>query len=1243
VEIRNTIASFEEASPLFGFLRYRRRNVVIKYVPEECSRLVQGKPSDFPIYLARFLTLSARATVHFNAVTERFSPHDTLFPIASSKELKDSTLSAACSLHTASGSTSSSTSSLRRRRLMEIAEDAEEDLRAKRHSTVPEERPSTAKAPSITDPSIMQSSPPGLPESTSFQSILSEGEANQPVRPHSPTKTIDEPRKSSQSTRPELSSYSSYGSNGKPKIKLGPRPSLDVGRPRTSGAASHYRPVSSLPAGLKLFSRASKGRKDRPKSQFPAEPPSMTVLPAAPSLPSPGLHAPRPHTSGGRPSSSSGASITPFSVTSIIVPKTPSITPEKARLMKALELRKKQMSNPSPVVLTEPLSSLTSDGLTNPTTESPMTSSATPQEVHDTLVMLHDMSKEEDSGISFDANSTLKTDESDATRSDSYPVSPIGPSEHADSTRASSISESTDETVQEGHNSIAEPQKAKESPDDIQLKSSPNLTPTQISAESSSNTEHPSINDLPHLLPITYEPLLSPINIPEICRLQPEQAQTKEDEDEDELRVGQEEEMLAEPQQESSAPSTSETAKLTLSSDTQEIKLEKVPVEPEQVEVVIDEVLTEGLPQDSLPKDVPEPTLAQIEVREWKVPRSKFSVQDLKTVPKADHVSNHLSMEAINRAASRSPVEVTLSADVERPLDETTQEQSNLPSKQKKRKAMINPIRTDIDSDRVAANSDDNISSDDDLMDELQSAVFQEAQPMTVSKSPVSPVFPSPKKQEGNRFSRIFSNPMQSEKKNTQLLSPPVKAPMRSTSAGAAYLSHISERPASPLVKKVSLGSGISQRIKALEKLQGSGASAVPPASPSPGVPSGFFAVRQGSGKSPSIAERANSLNRNTPSPSVSRDSSPETFKIRDRSGSIRNRLDTFNAASPAITSQLHKSRPETISVTARIIRDPGQSFSQKPDVGKDQLEYTPLDLKQSPLVINHQKAVNTPPKETLLERRLSNSSRTSKSTATTTARERRSSLTIVKDLLSQGRNSFSERRRSITIEPSTSSPSVLSPALPPSTHANASPGFYKTLSISSRRSSFSRDANGTFSPPPTARSSSSTGTTEEREKKSSRASRMLKRMSSSISSSRKTAGHAISPTVREESEPLSSPSGPSFKPATTDLGDVNVQFPDTLLWKRRSMILDSQGYLVVSPALTAHGNDRDKANTGAVRRYHLSEFRNPVIPDVEMQELPNSVVLDFIEGGGLQVACEDRGGQKEILSSKLSQAMHKT
>jgi hypothetical protein len=43
VEMRNAIAKYEEASPLYGFLKYRRRNVVLKYQPEDCSRLVQGE------------------------------------------------------------------------------------------------------------------------------------------------------------------------------------------------------------------------------------------------------------------------------------------------------------------------------------------------------------------------------------------------------------------------------------------------------------------------------------------------------------------------------------------------------------------------------------------------------------------------------------------------------------------------------------------------------------------------------------------------------------------------------------------------------------------------------------------------------------------------------------------------------------------------------------------------------------------------------------------------------------------------------------------------------------------------------------------------------------------------------------------------------------------------------------------------------------------------------------------------
>lgn len=43
VEVRKAIAEYDESSPLYGFLKYRRRNVIIKYLPEDCSRLIQGR------------------------------------------------------------------------------------------------------------------------------------------------------------------------------------------------------------------------------------------------------------------------------------------------------------------------------------------------------------------------------------------------------------------------------------------------------------------------------------------------------------------------------------------------------------------------------------------------------------------------------------------------------------------------------------------------------------------------------------------------------------------------------------------------------------------------------------------------------------------------------------------------------------------------------------------------------------------------------------------------------------------------------------------------------------------------------------------------------------------------------------------------------------------------------------------------------------------------------------------------
>ena len=55
MEMRNSIASYDETSPLYGVLSYRRRNVLVKYMPEGCSRLIQGLSHTIIAHVARAL------------------------------------------------------------------------------------------------------------------------------------------------------------------------------------------------------------------------------------------------------------------------------------------------------------------------------------------------------------------------------------------------------------------------------------------------------------------------------------------------------------------------------------------------------------------------------------------------------------------------------------------------------------------------------------------------------------------------------------------------------------------------------------------------------------------------------------------------------------------------------------------------------------------------------------------------------------------------------------------------------------------------------------------------------------------------------------------------------------------------------------------------------------------------------------------------------------------------------------
>lgn len=329
---------------------------------------------------------TARVTVQFQSVAEKLSPHDTIFSFAQSADLRDSALSSACSLHTATASIKSSNDSLPRRGLAEITEDASESrvdtvgakveyggttrneeqcLGAEDTQTRPEKvngftsadyslhRSTSSTTQSSFRPRTTSNTDKPLPpppedhtlEDTSPGSILDNGDYN--------TRPSMDGRFSSNSTRPSTRDlYDAYGY--KKKAKMGPRPSYDsVGAPTIPDPRTNeFRPVSTLPAGLRMPSRKAVPARAAPqqaqansptqtnspiKSNPPAQvnTPDITTPKKAPTVPVAPINIPNRNLS----LSSNGLRTPKMSE-----PASPKMTPEKQRLMKALQLRQKQMA-----------------------------------------------------------------------------------------------------------------------------------------------------------------------------------------------------------------------------------------------------------------------------------------------------------------------------------------------------------------------------------------------------------------------------------------------------------------------------------------------------------------------------------------------------------------------------------------------------------------------------------------------------------------------------------------------------------------------------------------------------------------------------------------------------------------------------------------------------------------------------------------------------------------------------------
>jgi hypothetical protein len=816
-----------------------------------------------------------------------------------------------------------------------------------------------------------------------------------------------DPRSSSQTTRPDLAELYAeiYAQYNKPKVKLGPRPkaSLDMKRPSTAGTStqSGARPKSSLPPGLRSSNRKNVEPR-RPRSRDASTVPSIAIpppppIPMIPDMPlSPMYH----------PKSPTSIRSLPMNTYSSLHSRSQGATPEKQRLMKALQLRKKQMEARKVREDKE---------------------AEAEAEAEDMAVGAEENAQDEDA-----VHAPSPTTAAVPTDIDS-PVS---------STPANVLSQARDEAT-----AIAE----------------------QLSGTGGANETLPQENSKPEMTPTRTE--TDDIH----SASSPTSAQT---------------------QGSSVAPSTRPSS---ISEDETppagEFKAESVNMSP----LPIDEapVENEQTSAESTPTVVPDTAtpIPHLEVSRPSIDTTATVPEDAALESSGDRKKKRESMVLISaneleeararRKSKRASMILPLSS-------ESLYDAHNMASADEQQHPTVegkeNHGHAVISTHRSAENSEAEYLSDDSFMEELQSAKVEEAMPMSVSKSPIMPFFPRkpsspevsvPKRSASQQNARLGGNPP--EQPGLRKLSGPWVGRGNTDTVVVA--------------KKINVGSGISQRIKALaEKSNRESNASLSPVITPEGVSStvaqrksSFFITppdgNSPNGKSGNRMSRASFID-------VSRSTTPEP-----KTAVHAPRANTPTKAQKAYTMQQASERPESVQVTARIVRDTQPQMPTR----TIPTESSPLELHRSAITIDHQKSTRPP---------------TSSSMHSTFRTE------------------------------------STSPRPPPSSQSNEPvPALPRSSSESSWRSFGRRHSESKNGAPPRSMStnsfdvSSSDEKPAKKEKKDSWTSKLSKRMSSMSSITRKNSAPSFPEDI--PSIPLPSLREP---PSAIQLGDLNIQFPDTLV-----------------------------------------------------------------------------------------------
>ncbi|KAL8929652.1 MAG: hypothetical protein Q9172_000331 [Xanthocarpia lactea] len=1083
VDIRETIAQYDEQSPLYGFVHYRRRKVILKYVPEGTSRL-----------------LRARVSVHFQAITEHFSPHDTIFSFTSAKGLNDVALSAACSLHTASASIKSSSDSLRQRGLSGIAEDVGEyqppatdvELAGEEKGNfdgnpTPDDRPERIDSSPITKTTTVQPSDEHR-GSTSPTRVRNTNKALPPTPIESAedkattrnaledtfldSRLSAEGRPSIQSTRPSIrSTHTTY--EYKNKVKLGPRPSLESSSGfHTTDRLGAIRPVSTLPTGVRLAPRKQAPARSKPGNPRPPiaeaiEEPFHPYKPTVPIIPKQ-TSPPLPH-----------GTIQP----QLAEDRASAITPEKRRLKKALELRQKQLAAKRAQELAE--AEELQGNPAKPACESSRRESltATLPDVSPAHASSTDVLQERIDALNRNPDLVhVGPQHVDKDVSESFEVSPISVVAASDgpSTQASSVSDEEETPTNTGSKFGSD-----------MVDSSLVDASTYDQSVSGTITLSEPDHDLRNGPGVTLEPSCADERKTE-QRIATMPLTNQND------NCGKESFSSSAPH----GPHESSENKTSIPEISDKITLNNEPINSSDTQTSTPLKVNTDAPR---PNEIPLP------------------------LPDEDE---EMSLDSEKEAVSERPAPKSCIEDADRrPLDPTPSQEENvgsrefrtsrddIPNEQRERRArrhgLISPIKRVSSPDY----SDEQFLSDDSFMEELKSATVQEAKPISVSKSPIMPVFPrsvsDSKSTEELRPASASSHRKKPKLRDDPPMMPKLPDLYSARSSSAPYAPLLEAQRSPPTLKKVGVSSGISQRIKLLEQL-----SSRPPSpssqvsSPltalgsSPAFPSARKTSFRASQAAAEIARSSTQTSKSRPPisyPSKSRSPDPSSNNLRD--GVVR--ID--------VATKSGKARPESISVTARIIRG---SHSKNPDVPEDLSRPRTGDLYASPLTVEHQSMKTTSPPLSPLKPPNPRYARSMSSTSIGQKSEppRRDSIS--------SRLSFTPSRR------------------------GSEPELPHSLSDVSINSMSNLDGS-------------------KEDKRESRKSRLFKRMSNISAASRRSIASALSPVRKDiKEEPIvehHEPSRETIKSLAVEVGDVNIQFPDTLLWKRRHMKIDEGGILVLS------------------------------------------------------------------------------